>query len=41
MMARVFLEEDMQSQGDWKYKEQQDAKQALIEARALQSKVIE
>jgi len=40
MMARVFLEEDMQSP-DWKFKEQQDAKQALIEARALQTEVIE
>lgn len=34
MMSRVFLEEDMQSP-DWKFKENVDAKQALIEARAL------
>lgn len=34
MMSRVFLEEDMQST-DWKFKENVDAKQALIEARAL------
>ena len=40
MMARVFLEEDMQSP-DWRFKENTDAKQALIEARALQTEVIE
>ena len=40
MMARVFLEEDMQG-SDWKFKENIDAKQALIEARALQIEVIE
>jgi tetratricopeptide repeat protein 21B len=40
MMARVFLEEDMQM-GDWKFKPNQDAKQALIEARSLQQEVIE
>ena len=40
MMSRVFLEEDMQ-RADWKFKENTDAKQALIEARALQSEVIE
>ena len=34
MMARVFLEEDMLSR-DWRFKENPDAKQALIEARAL------
>ena len=40
MMSRVFLEEDMQTL-DWRFKENIDAKQALIEARALQSEVIE
>lgn len=40
MMARVFLEEDMQTP-DWRFKENIDAKQALIEARALQTEVIE
>ncbi len=40
MMSRVFLEEDMQNM-DWKFKENQDAKQALIEARALQKEVLE
>ena len=40
MMSRVFLEEDMQT-SDWKFKENTDAKQALIEARALQTEVIE
>jgi len=40
MMARVFLEEDMM-QKDWRFKENPDAKQALIEARALQQEVIE
>jgi hypothetical protein len=39
-MSRVFLEEDMQTL-DWRFKENIDAKQALIEARALQSEVIE
>ena len=34
MMSKVFLEEDMQ-QADWHFKENIDAKQALIEARAL------
>lgn len=33
-MARVFLEEDMMA-GEWKFKENNDAKQALIEARTL------
>ena len=40
MMSRVFLEEDMQGT-EWKFKENLDAKQALIEARALQTEVIE
>ena len=40
MMSRVFLEEDMQTL-DWRFKENIDAKQSLIEARALQSEVIE
>lgn len=40
MMSKVFLEEDMQ-QADWHFKENIDAKQALIEARALQTEVIE
>lgn len=40
MMSKVFLEEDMQ-QSDWHFKENIDAKQALIEARALQTEVIE
>jgi len=40
MMARVFLEED-QATHDWKFKENIDAKSALIEARALQTEVIE
>lgn len=40
MMSKVFLEEDMQ-QPDWHFKENIDAKQALIEARALQTEVIE
>jgi len=34
MMSKVFLEEDMQLP-DWHFKENIDAKQALIEARAL------
>lgn len=40
MMSKVFLEEDMQ-QPDWHFKENIDAKQALIEARALQTEIIE
>lgn len=40
MMSKVFLEEDMQLP-DWHFKENIDAKQALIEARALQTEVIE
>jgi tetratricopeptide repeat protein 21B len=40
MMSKVFLEEDMQ-QPDWHFKENIDAKQALIEARALQTEVID
>lgn len=39
-MSRVFLEEDQQT-SDWKFKENIDAKRALIEARALQTEVIE
>lgn len=34
MMSKVFLEEDTQTH-DWRFKENIDAKQALIEARAL------
>ena len=40
MMSRVFLEEDQQMP-DWRFKENIDAKQALIEARALQTEVID
>ena len=34
MMSKVFLEEDTLSP-DWRFKENTDAKQALIEARAI------
>ena len=40
LMAKVCLDEDMQYPG-WKLKENQDAKQAIIEALTLQSDVIE
>jgi hypothetical protein len=40
MMSKVFLEEDTLS-ADWRFKENIDAKQALIEARALQTEVLE
>jgi hypothetical protein len=40
MMSKVFLEEDMQLP-DWHFKENIDAKQALIEARALQTEIID
>jgi hypothetical protein len=33
-MSKVFLEEDTLSP-DWRFKENTDAKQALIEARAI------
>lgn len=36
MMSRVFLEEDMQGT-EWRFKENNDAKQALIEASTLQT----
>ena len=35
MMSRVFFEEDMQGP-DWRFKENIDAKKALVEARAIQ-----
>jgi hypothetical protein len=35
MMSKVFLEEDMQESTNWRFKENQEAKQALIEARHL------
>ena len=35
LLAKVYLDEDMQS-NDWKFKDNQPAKQALIEARILQ-----
>jgi tetratricopeptide repeat protein 21B len=34
LLAKVYLDEDMQS-NDWKFKDNQPAKQALIEARIL------
>ena len=40
MMAKVFLEEDTLSP-DWRFKENTDAKQALIEARAIQTEILE
>lgn len=40
MMSKVFLEEDTLSP-DWRFKENTDAKQALIEARAIQTEVLE
>jgi len=40
LMANVCLKEDMQY-SDWRFKENSDAKQALIEARAVQGEVIE
>jgi tetratricopeptide (TPR) repeat protein len=40
LMAKVCLDEDMQYPG-WKLKENQDAKQAIIEALTLQADVIE
>lgn len=41
MMSKVFLEEDMQESNNWRFKENQEAKQALIEARYLQTEVID
>lgn len=35
LLAKVYLDQDMQ-QSDWKFKENEPAKQALIEARVLQ-----
>ena len=35
LLAKVYLDQDMQS-NDWKFKDNQPAKQALIEARMLQ-----
>ena len=40
MMSRVFLEEDMQSL-DWRFRENKDARSALVEARTLQTEVID
>ena len=40
MMSKVFLEEDTLSP-DWRFKENIDAKQALIEARAIQTEILE
>ena len=35
LLAKVYLDQDMQS-NDWKFKDNQPAKQALIEARMIQ-----
>lgn len=40
LLAKVYLEEDMQGT-DWRFKENPDAKQALIEAGRVQVEVIE
>lgn len=40
LLAQVYLEEDMMGT-DWKFKENPDAKQALHEARRIQTEVIE
>lgn len=40
LLQKVYLDEDMQST-DWKFKENSDAKQALIQARRTQDEVIE
>jgi Tfp pilus assembly protein PilF len=40
MMSKVFLEEDTLSP-DWRFKENTDAKQALIEARSIQTEILE
>jgi hypothetical protein len=34
MMAKVFLEQDTQSP-DWRFKENTDAREALLEARTI------
>jgi tetratricopeptide repeat protein 21B len=34
LLAKVYLDQDMQM-GDWKFKENESAKQALIEARVI------
>jgi hypothetical protein len=39
-LSKVYLEEDMQGT-DWKFKENSDAKQALIEAGRVQAEVID
>jgi hypothetical protein len=40
LLAKVYLDEDMQGT-DWRFKENPDAKQALIEASRSQGDVIE
>jgi hypothetical protein len=39
-MAKVYLDQDMQH-SDWKYKENEPARKALLEARSLQQEVME
>lgn len=39
-LSKVYLDEDMQSP-DWKFKENVDAKQALIEATRIQNEVLD
>lgn len=34
LLSKVYLDQDMQM-GDWKFKENESAKQALIEARVI------
>ena len=40
MMAKVFLDEDTLT-ADWRFKENIEAKSALIEARAIQTEILE
>lgn len=40
LLAKVFLDQDTQM-NDWKFKENEPAKQALTEARQLQQEVID
>jgi|TARA_B110001450_G_scaffold255777_1_gene284220 hypothetical protein len=40
LLSKVYMEEDMQG-SDWKFKENSDAKQALIEASRTQIEVID
>mgnify|MGYP000191251501 CR=1 FL=1 len=40
LLAKTYLEEDM-LYPDWKFKDNPDAKQAIIQARAIQQEVIE